>query len=91
MEILCYAQPCTYREGDKISNSLYCYQTGLTVQYPNNVYMIKHLNGYKYHIIGKVSNDNTVQVEDYSFIGLTLPKDIKTGDYIEFFCDRIDL
>lgn len=94
--IACFSHPFNQVLGDDVSLPVYTL----------NAKDIYSLNGeeifsvekgemaFEYKLSGRVVNKNSNQIKVGEFIiqlDWPLPDDIKTGDYVSFVCDRIDL
>ena len=95
-ELVCFSQPCNLILKQIITEPVYCFNNKNVVRANNYDWNIKkNKDGLSYNIIGKLIDKKNnlvnvgkivIQLEDGS-----IPKDILEGEYISFYCQRIDI
>lgn len=95
-ELECFSQPCNLKLNEKLEDSIYCFNNKEIIKSYDNRYDVnKHDKTLAYNMTGCVEDkknclvkigDILIKVED----GM-IPGDIKDGDYINFYTQRLDL
>jgi len=95
-EVLCFAHPLTYEEGSELNGPIRCLDATNIVKSDKNEYTVeKSADYFSYVLTGKLVDkiNGLVMVGGLMFEvdKDMLPGDIKEGEYISFYCDRLDL
>jgi len=91
-EVFC--QPCTYQTGDTIKNPLISFEEGNVVRvFDAAISIRKNGENFSHEVVAKVIDfdKRLVAVGDIMIeLSLPLPKDIKNGEKVLFYPDRLD-
>lgn len=95
-ELICFSQPCNLAVNQVITEPVYCFNNRNVIKSDNEKFYIeKQKEELSYNIIAKlIAKKNNLakvgeivlQLEDG-----TIPIDILEGEYISFYCQKIDI
>lgn len=92
-ELICFSQPCTYKEEDVIKEVIYAYNPHfihLSDKREEYIEMYS-IGGYKLTVRVIDAKKQLVSIGDILIEIDCIPGDIVNGDIIEFSCSRLDL
>lgn len=95
-EIKCFSQPLKYELNNKINEPLCCYNVKNIVKTLDNEFVVSKLSEYfAYNMTGMVvdKKNGIIKVGKISLQieTILMPGDINDGDFISFYCQRLDM
>ncbi|MDD7886036.1 hypothetical protein [Flavivirga sp. 57AJ16] len=95
-DILCYSQPFEYDIENHDFETIYLFSVSniLIIDNERKSLVKKLNNSYDYEFSGEVieRNNNRIRVGEFVLeLDFPLPKDIKEGEYVSLYCERVDI
>lgn len=94
-ELICFAHPFRLSIGDVLEQPLYAiFTSNIQRSLIQNYKIEKYLDNYSYYITAQLFNleENILKLGNiFLELDMPIPIDIKLGEYITFYCDRIDI
>ncbi|MCY9672526.1 hypothetical protein M5W63_08355 [Bacillus pumilus] len=95
LEIMCFAQPLNYHEGNELLEPIYCLDVSDLVKAELSEFGIEKLDDhFSYSFLGQLidKRDEKVRVGGLLLeLDYNIPGDINEGDFISFNCKRLDI
>ncbi|KRQ88047.1 hypothetical protein ABG79_00214 [Caloramator mitchellensis] len=95
-DLKCFSQPFKKEQGRILNEPIYCFNNKNVVKSLENKYVVEKLSeSFAYKLTGKFTNKHDCLVQLGEIIiqleqGV-IPNDIEVGEYINFYCQRLDL
>lgn len=92
--IKAFCHPCDYNIEQQLEEALHGFMTEDFRKSNDNRYEVLSLEGFQYFIRGVVLEqmENLIKVGDIKIkLDIDIPSWAEDGDYVEFYCARIDL
>lgn len=93
-EIKCFCSNCVYSENEILNDRLYAFEIENVRLSLTKKFDLKNINNtFEYYIVGELINQklNIIRVGEIFIELFQIPNDITEGQFIEFYCKRIDI
>lgn len=95
VDVVCFSCPCKYAVHQEISTPLNCLDIENIITEDNEGWRIERIGEYEYQMQGQLISKEKGLIRVGGFLfrfeEKRLPGDVKDGNFISFFCPRIDL